>query len=149
MLKNLYQKKEIEMTQQTRKSKLSYKKTSHFESSEVDDYMDSIDSDTDEENDEKSYFKTLIEFPEIGISINPSFIQSVEKSFKLSESDYNFEGEPKCLFGIVINKGITQGVNSPKGDFEIWFESEEIRDQRYKKLMTKLDEVGIKIVQIK
>ena len=101
------------------------------------------------QDDEKSYFKTLIEFPEIGISINPCFIQSVEKSFKLSESDYNFEGEPKCLFGIVINKGITQGVNAPKGDFEIWFESEEIRDQRYKKLMTKLDEVGIKIVQIK
>lgn len=134
-----------------RTSKLSYERKPHFESSEVDDYMDSIDSEVDkeDENDEKSYFKTLIEFPEIGISINPSFIQSVEKSFKLSESDYNFEDEPKCLFGIVINKGITQGVNSPKSDFEIWFESEEIRDQRYNKLMTKLDEIGIKIVQIK
>lgn len=136
------------MTQRTKASKFSYERKPHFEPSEVDDYMDSMDSEIDEEN-EKSYFKTLIEFPEIGISINPSFIQSVEKSFKLSESDYNFEGESKCLFGIVINKGITQGVNSPKSDFEIWFESEEIRDQRYKKLMTKLDEVGIKIVQIK
>lgn len=135
------------MTQRTKISKFSYERKPHFEPSEVDDYMDSMDSEMDEE--EKSYFKTLIEFPEIGISINPSFIQSVEKSFKLSESDYNFEGESKCLFGIVINKGITQGVNSPKSDFEIWFESEEIRDQRYKKLMTKLDEVGIKIVQIK
>ena len=137
------------MTQKTRASKFSYERKPHFESSEVDDYMDSIDYSEIDEKDEKSYFKTLIEFPEIGISINPSFIQSVEKSFKLSESDYNFEGEPKCLFGIIINKGITQGVNSPKSDFEIWFESEEIRDQRYKKLMTKLDEVGIKIVQIK
>lgn len=136
------------MTQRTRTSKFSYERKPYSEPSEVDDYMDSMDSEIDKE-DEKSYFKTLIEFPEIGISINPSFIQSVEKSFKLSESDYNFEGESKCLFGIVINKGITQGVNSPKGDFEIWFESEEIRDQRYKKLMTKLDEIGIKIVQIK
>ena len=136
------------MTQRTKASKFSYERKPHFEPSEVDDYMDSMDSEIDEEN-EKSYFKTLIEFPEIGISINPSFIQSLEKSFKLSESDYNFEGEPKCLFGIIINKGITQGVNSPKSDFEIWFESEEIRDQRYKKLMTKLDEIGIKIVQIK
>ena len=136
------------MAQRTRTSKLSYERKPHFESSEVDDYMDSIDSEIDEK-DEKFYFKTLIEFPEIGISINPSFIQSVEKSFKFIESDYNFESVPKCLFGIVINKGITQGVNSPKSDFEIWFESEEIRDQRYKKLMTKLDEVGIKIVQIK
>lgn len=136
------------MTQRTKTSKFSYERKPHLEPSEVDDYMDSMDSEVDEE-DEKSYFKTLIEFPEIGISINPSFIQSVEKSFKLSESDYNFEGEPKCFFGIVINKGITQGVNSPKGDFEIWFESEEIRDQRYQKLMTKLDEIGIKIVQIK
>ena len=137
------------MTQRTKTSNFSYERKLHFEPSEVDDYMDSIDYSEIDEKDEKSYFKTLIEFPEIGISINPSFIQSVEKSFKLSESDYNFEGEPKCLFGIIINKGITQGVNSPKSDFEIWFESEEIRDQRYKKLMTKLDEVGIKIVQIK
>ena len=136
------------MAQKTKISKFSHERKPYFESSEVDDYMDSMDSEIDEE-DEKSYFKTLIEFPEIGISINPSFIQSLEKSFKLSESDYNFEGEPKCLFGIIINKGITQGVNSPKSDFEIWFESEEIRDQRYKKLMTKLDEIGIKIVQIK
>ena len=120
---------------------------SYPESSQVDDYMDSIDSD-ENDKDENYYFRTLIEFPDLGISVNPSYIQSIEKSFKLSESDYNFEGEPKCLFGIIINKGVIQGINSPMSNSEIWFENEEIRNQSDNRLMTKLDEVGFKIVKL-
>ena len=40
------------MTQRTKASKFSYERKPHFEPSEVDDYIDSMDSEIDE--DEKS-----------------------------------------------------------------------------------------------
>lgn len=127
--------------QVTRKSKKFYDE----ERDEIDDLLDEFEPDEDEK---KTYFKTLITFPELGYSINSSYIQTIEKKFRLKESSMNFEAEPVLEYGIVINCGITSGLNSPKGDIEIWFKNEDVRDKRYDDMLKKFDEIGIKVIMI-
>lgn len=127
--------------------KLSSKREQHHEE-ERDDIDLLLDNFEPDEEDKKSYFKTLITFPELSRSINPSYIQSIEKTFRLKESNSNFEAEFKPEYGILINCGVISGMNSPKGDIELWYKDENFRDQRYDKLMKTLDEVGIKVITI-
>ena len=125
---------------QSRKSKSQTKERDAF-----DDLLDDFEPDDEEK---KVYYKTLIHFPEIGYSVNPSYIQSIEKTFRLRESIYNEEKPVVSEYGILINCGVNASMNSPKSDIELWYKNEEYRNQRYDKLMTKLDEIGIKIVTI-
>lgn len=123
-------------------------KTKKFNSEERDEFDDMLDSFEPDEEDKKIYFKTLITFPELGYSINPSYIHSVEKKFRLKESNSNFESELIPEYGITINCGVTSGMNSPKGDIELWYKDETYRDQRYDRMMKIFDEVGIKVLTI-
>lgn len=100
------------------------------------------------EDEEKAYYKTLITFPETGQTVNAGYIQSVEKRFRVKESSFNFEAEPTAEYGIVINGGITAGINSPKPDIELWYKNESYRDQRYNELLRKFDEIGIKVITV-
>lgn len=125
----------------SRKSKKFY----DDEQDELDDLLDEFEPD---EEKKKTYFKTLITFPELGYSINPSYIQTIEKKFRLKESSTNFEAEPVSEYGIVINCGVTTGMNAPKGDIELWYKSEKYRDQRYEEMMNKFDNAGIKVITI-
>lgn len=114
---------------------------------ERDDFDNLLDTFEPDDEEKKVYFRTLINIPEAG-SINAGYIHSVEKVFRLRESSSNFEGESVPEYGIVINQGITPGINSPKPDIEIWYRTEEYRNQRYDKLMSILDEVGIKVITL-
>ena len=126
--------------------KVTLKKQFHDdERDELDDLLNSFESNEDEK---KTYYKTFITFPELGYSINPSYIQTIEKNFRLKESSTNFEAEPVFEYGIVINRGITTGLNSPKGDIEFWFRNEYVRDKRYNDMMKKFDEIGVKVITI-
>lgn len=115
------------------------------ERDELDDMLDSFEPDDEEK---KTYYKTLISFPETGQVINALYIQSIEKGFRLKESTINFEAELISEYGILINVGMTTGMNSPKADIELWYKNEYYRDQRYHNLMKKLDEAGIKIITV-
>lgn len=114
------------------------------EQNELDNHLTSFELD----EEKKTYFKTFISFPETGQLINASYIQSIEKSFRLKESTMNFEATPLYEYGILINIGVTSGMNSPKADIELWYKNEDYRDQRYYTLLDKLDKVGIKIITI-
>lgn len=127
--------------QTSRKSKKFY----DDERDELDDLLDEFDPG---EEQKKTYFKTLITFPELGYSINPSYIQTIEKKFRLKESSTNFEAEPVSEYGIVINCGVTTGMNAPKGDIELWFKNEYVRDKRYHDMLKKFDEIGIKVITV-
>lgn len=120
-------------------------KSKEFDEEDNDEFYDLLD-DLNEEN--KTYFKTLIAFPEIGRVINSSYIQSIEKKFRIKESSINFEAESNAEYGIIINSGITPGLNSLKGDIELWYKNEEYRDKRYEELLKKFDEIGIKVITI-
>lgn len=125
----------------SRKSKKFY----DDEQDELDDLLDEFEPD---EERKKTYFKTLITFPELGYSINPLYIQTIEKKFRLKELSTNFEAEPVSEYGIVINCGVITGMNAPKGDIELWYKSEKYRDQRYEEMMNKFDNIGIKVITI-
>lgn len=124
------------------------RKSKKFYDDERDEFDDLLDEFEPGEDEKKTYFKTLITFPELGYSINPSYIQTIEKRFRLKESSTNFEAEPVSEYGIVINSGITTGLNSPKGDIELWFRNEDVRDKRYCDMLKKFDEIGIKVITV-
>lgn len=126
---------------------MSYK-SKKFYDDEQDEFDDLLDKFEPGEEEKKTYFKTLITFPELGYSINPSYIQTIEKKFRLKESSTNFEAEPVSEYGIVINCGVTTGMNAPKGDIELWFKNECVRDKRYNDMLKKFDEIGIKVITV-
>ena len=100
------------------------------------------------EDDEKKYFRTLITFSEIGLSINPQIIQSIEKSFRIKESVHNYETTPEPEYGILINYGIESSANNPKKSAELWYKDESYRDRRYRRIIATLDEIGIKVISV-
>lgn len=116
------------------------------ESSEVDNYFDSIDSGSNEE-DQKTYFRTMLNIPDAGIVLNAFQVNSIEKTFRLLESNYGGDNVTP-QYGIAINRGLVASPSCPKTDIEIWFYKEEIRDQRYDKMLAALDDAGIKLMNV-
>jgi hypothetical protein len=92
------------------------------------------------------YVKSMISFPE-GVNISLYSIETIEKDFRVKESNYG--GEKVIIeYGIVINKDMEPSMRYPRVDVEIWFESEEVRDQRYDNMLTKLKQSGFKFIDV-
>lgn len=103
-------------------------------------------NNTDDEKEE-NYIKSMISFPEEGINISLFGIETIEKDFRIKESNYG--GENVIFeYGIVINKDMEPSMRYPRVNISVWFESEEVRDQRYDNMMTKLKNVGFKIIEV-
>lgn len=111
---------------------------------------DDDDENMFEENEEekKRIYKIMIHLPEVGLSINIFGIESIEKVFQVVESNYGNEDVTKCQYGIVINKDIEPSIRFPKNDIYLWFNSEEVRDKRYDKIIEFLSENGIKFIVV-
>lgn len=103
-------------------------------------------NNTDDEKEE-NYIKSMISFPEEGINISLFGIETIEKDFRIKESNYG--GENVIFeYGIVINKDMEPSMRYPRVNISVWFESEEVRDQRYDNMMTKLKSIGFKIIEV-
>lgn len=116
--------------------------------SEIDNYFASYNQEDDiNDEKEKTYFRYMLSIPDFGIILNAYQILSIEKAFRLDESNYGGENITPA-YGIIINQGIKSSPSNPKHDIELWFKTEELRDQRYDKMMKALDDAGIKIVNV-
>lgn len=100
----------------------------------------------DTDNVPNQYIKSMISFPE-GMNISLYSIETIEKDFRVKESNY---GSEKVIieYGIVINKDMEPSMRYPRVDVEIWFESEEVRDQRYDNMLTELKQAGFKFIDV-
>lgn len=111
------------------------------------------DVDTDvkpsgeEEDGKPQYIKTAISIPDAGIVLLLQDVNSIEKTFKLQSSDY-YPDRVTPLYGIVINRAIEPSMRIPKTDIELWYEREEVRDQRYEKMLKALKEAGFKFIEV-
>lgn len=118
---------------------------------EDDDWLDSDEhnaryNDDDDEKEER-YIKSMISFPEEGINISLFGIETIEKDFRIKESNYGGENVT-VQYGIVINKGMEPSMRYPRVNIDVWFDSEEVRDQRYDNMMAKLKQAGFKFIEV-
>lgn len=115
-----------------------------------DDFLNEEEEDsynTSEDNDnEVRYFRTMINIPEVG-SISLSGIETIEKDFRVIESNYGGDGV-KLQYGIVINRGIEPSMRCPRVDVDIWFNTEEVRDQSYERIVKILEKSGVKFINV-
>lgn len=107
-----------------------------------------IQNATTDEGQEDGYIvRNMLHIPELGFSINLSGIETIDKSFRVFES-VNGTGEVKPQFGIVLNKDMEKSMRYPRTNVEFWFNSEEVRDDRYKRIIQRLSCAGYKFWEV-
>lgn len=99
------------------------------------------------DNNQEKYIRSMISFPEEGINISLFGIETIEKDFRIKESNYGGDNVT-VQYGIVINKGMEPSIRYPRVNIDIWFDSEEVRDRRYQNMITKLKKEGFKFIEI-
>lgn len=110
------------------------------------DYDDEEDDDTSEDSggeEQKRLKKTVIHFSDDGIVISAYDLHTIEK-------DMRFVEKPTAHweFGITINKGLEPGQFVRKTDVSLWYSTEEVRDEKWEKLMTILESEGLSVINI-
>lgn len=95
------------------------------------------------DDEQKRLKKTVINFSEEGIVISAYDLHTIEK-------DTRFVEKPKAHWewGITINKGLEAGQFVKKADISMWYESVEIRDKKYDRLMKILESEGLNIIEV-
>lgn len=124
---------------------MSVSDDSFLDENDEDSYNTNEDDEEDSDN-EVRYFKTMINIPEVG-SISLSGIETIEKDFRVVESNYGI-GEVKLQYGIIINRGMEPSIRYPRVDIEVWFNTEEVRDQRYDRIVSILEKSGVKFINV-
>ena len=107
---------------------------------------DEEDDDTSEDSggeEQKRLKKTVIHFLDDGIVISAYDLHTIEK-------DMRFVEKPTAHweFGITINKGLEPGQFVRKTDVSLWYSTEEVRDEKWEKLMTILESEGLSVINI-
>lgn len=118
-------------------------KTSVKKSKDFDDEEDDNTTDESEDEEQKRLKKTMISFNEEGIVISAYDLHSIEKDMRFVEKP-NAHWE----FGITINKGLTPGQFINKIDLSMWYMKEEVRDEKWEKLMELLKNEGLNVIEI-
>lgn len=95
------------------------------------------------EDERKRLKKTVINFSEEGIVISAYDLHTIEK-------DMRFVEHPKAHFefGIIINKGLEPGQFVKKADIAMWYMTEEVRDEKYERLLQLLESEGLSVIQV-
>lgn len=95
------------------------------------------------DDEHKRLKKTVINFSEEGIVISAYDLHTIEK-------DTRFVEKPKAHWewGITINKGLEAGQFVKKADISMWYESVEIRDKKYDRLMKILESEGLSVIEV-
>ena len=85
----------------------------------------------------------MINFQEEGVIISSWDLHTIEK-------DMRFVEKPKAHweFGITINKGLTPNQYITKTDLSMWYNTEEVRDNKWDKLMELLKIEGLNVIEI-
>lgn len=95
------------------------------------------------DDERKRLKKTVISFQEEGIVISAYDLHTIEKDMKFVE-------KPKAHWewGIAINKGLESGQFVKKADIYMWYNSEEVRDEKYERLLKLLESEGLNIIEV-
>lgn len=111
---------------------------------EEEDDETSSDSEKGEDDDEKKRLsKTMIIFKEEGLMISSWDLHTMEK-------DTRFVEKPKAHweYGIAINKGLNTSQFVNKTDIFFWYQKEEVRDEKFEKILEILKVEGLNVIEI-
>lgn len=101
----------------------------------------------DENNDEDNqYFRMALSLDEAGIVISLMNIFSIDKIFKTKQSQVS--EDVFVQYGIVFNKDMQPSMRFPRTNIELWYDKEEVRNQRYDKIVAILEKSGFKIIHV-
>lgn len=125
--------------QKGKKMKTTSKKSKEWDDEEDDDFGD----EAEEDDEQKRLKKTMINFQEEGVIISSWDLHTIEK-------DMRFVEKPKAHweFGITINKGLTPNQYITKTDLSMWYNTEEVRDNKWDKLIELLKIEGLNVIEI-
>lgn len=121
------------------KKKRRTKGESDFDDTLDDDDKPMVNRSSDDDDDKK--IRTMIRLEDFDATLSIWAIESIEKKSRFMDTP-----RPRWQFGIVINAGIEPSMRFPKVDIGAWYEKEELRDQRYDELLSKLETYGFKIL---
>lgn len=96
----------------------------------------------EDEDIPKRLRKIMIVFQDAGIAITAYDVNSIEKDVRFIDKP------PYWEFGITINKGIEKSQYINKTDLSLWYIKEEIRDQKWTKLIEALEKEGVSVIKI-
>lgn len=111
----------------------------------IDEEDDDTSSDFSESDDDekKRLSKTMINFKEEGIMISSWDLHTIEK-------DIRFVEKPKAHweYGIAINKGLNPSQFINKTDIFFWYQKEDVRDEKFEKILEILKIEGLNVIEI-
>lgn len=99
--------------------------------------------DISEDEQDKRLKKTVISFREEGLVISAYDLRTIEK-------DMRFVEKPRAHWewGIAINKGLESGQFVKKADIYMWYNSEEVRNVKYERMLKILESEGLRIIEV-
>lgn len=127
------------------KANVQRNETSTYDESMNAEFFDDDELRNGTGDDGETIVRTMLHIPEIGFSISLFGIETIDKSFRVYES-MNGTGEVKPQYGIILNKDMDKSMRYPRTNIEFWFDSEEVRDKRYNKIVKRLKDAGYKFV---
>lgn len=135
--------RESQIPEENGKPKKVIRKTDKADTEYFNDSFAEADEPFPVEDERKRLKKTVINFREEGIVISAYDLHTIEK-------DMRFVEHPKAHFefGIIINKGLEPGQFVKKADIGLWYMTEEVRDEKYKRLLQLLESEGLSIIQV-
>ena len=87
--------------------------------------------------------KPVFYFKEIGLVIPIWAVITLEKSI-----DWSRVPKTHAVYGIVINRGMEPSQSCPVGEKAMWYEKEELRDQRYEEMVSMMNETNFKVITL-
>ena len=87
--------------------------------------------------------KPVFYFKEIGLVIPIWGVLTLEKSI-----DWSSVPQTHAVYGIVINRGMEPSQSCPVGEKAMWYEKEEVRDQRYEEMISMMNETNFKVITL-
>lgn len=87
--------------------------------------------------------KPVFYFKEIGLVIPIWAVITLEKSV-----DWSRVPKTHAVYGIVINKGMEPSPSCPVGEKAMWYEKEELRNQRYEEMVSMMNKTNFKVITL-
>ena len=113
------------------------------ENSQKDDKRTWIDFSQDKE--ENHFNKMIVIDNEFIMPVKE--IVSVEKTQRIKQSDYNAD-DIMVQYGLIINNDIKQDTYHPRVNIEFWYNTEDLRDQRFNSMIDVLKDDNFKFINI-
>lgn len=87
--------------------------------------------------------KPVFYFSDAGLVIPIWAVLTLEKSI-----DWKEKPQAHAVYGIVINRGMEPSQSCPIGEKSMWYEKEDVRDQKFETMIREMDDTAFKVIKL-